>query len=574
MSVITMEHFKYRYPGAGALALDDISLTIEKGEFIGIIGANGAGKSTLSQAIIGLVPQFYKGAYGGSVTVCGLNAEETPVSVLCEKVGLVFQNPFNQLTGAKDTVYGEVAFGMQNLGVEREEMKRRIEETLKLLDIWQYRDRNPFELSGGQMQRVAIASVLVMKPQVIILDEPTSQLDPEGTEEVFRVVDKLSKSGITIIMIEQKIEKLASYCDRLLLLGKGKQVAFDVPEQIFSRNDLAEYGIQAPAFARICRAKGITLPNGAYPVTADSAAQLLQNRNNKDNNDSKETNNNSATSCNLKKEASATASETFGQTVFSVKDLDFHYQESVPIFEQLNLTLGSRPTAIIGQNGAGKTTLVKLLKGLLKPVSGSIFFGNEDISQKTVAMLAGNVGYVFQNPDDQIFKYKVLDEILFGPLNIGMPQAQAKEKALQAMELTGLSGLEEQNPYDLELYQRKMVAIASVLAMDTDVIILDEPTIAQDYPGRKTIGSIIRALTDNGKLVIAILHDMDFVAEYFDRAIIMAHGRILADGNIRYIFSQDSALEEARLQKPYVTQLCSRLGYDQVYLTVEDFLRD
>lgn len=559
MPVITVEHLKYRYPGASALALDDISLSVEKGEFIGILGANGAGKSTLSQALIGLVPQFYKGAYGGSVTVNGRNAETTPVNTLCENVGLVFQNPFNQLSGAKDTVYGEVAFGMQNLGVEREEMKRRIEKTLKLLDIWQYRDRNPFELSGGQMQRVAIASVLVMQPQVMILDEPTSQLDPEGTEEVFRVVDLLSKSGITILMIEQKIEKLAAYCDRLLLLDGGRQIAFDTPERIFSREDLETHGVQAPAFTRICRARGLALPDGTCPVTVESAAPLLKQ------------------ALTLEAQAETATSSVTGAArsaaVFTVKELAFQYGGNAPVFEGLNLTLNGVPTAIIGQNGAGKTTLVKLLKGLLRPVSGQIFYGESDISKKTVAMLAADVGYVFQNPDDQIFKYKVLDEILFGPLNIGMAPEQARQQALTAMELTGLAGLEEQNPYDLELHQRKMVAIASVLAMDTDVIILDEPTIAQDWSGRKSIGKIIQTLTARGKLVLAILHDMDFVAQYFDRAIVMAHGRVLADGEVAEVFRQDDALAQARLQKPYVMQLCSQLGYPQTYLTVEDFLR-
>ena len=225
MPVIAVENLKYRYPNTESLALDGLSFTVEKGEFIGIVGENGAGKSTLSQALIGLVPQFYKGAYGGRVLIEDLPAETTPISELCCKVGLVFQNPFNQLSGAKDNVYEEVAFGMQNLGVPREEMHRRAEEALKLLDIWQYRDRNPFDLSGGQMQRVAIASVLVMNPDILVLDEPTSQLDPQGSEEVFRTVDKLARSGITILMIEQKIEKIAAYCDRILLLHKGRQTS-------------------------------------------------------------------------------------------------------------------------------------------------------------------------------------------------------------------------------------------------------------------------------------------------------------------------------------------------------------
>ena len=262
MAIIEIEHLKYKYPNTDRLVLNDISLSIEKGEFIGIVGKNGAGKSTLSQAIIGLVPQFYHGGYGGHVTVCGLDAAEVSVGELCEHVGLVFQNPFNQLSSARDTVYGEVAYGLQNLGVEREEMKARVEQVLKQLDIWQYRDRNPFDLSGGQMQRVALAGVLVMQPEVIILDEPTSQLDPQGTEEVFRVVDQLTKTGITIIMIEQKIEKMAAYCDRLMLMHEGKMVDFDTPEKIFAREDLEDLGVQAPVFTRVCSQLGWTRPDG------------------------------------------------------------------------------------------------------------------------------------------------------------------------------------------------------------------------------------------------------------------------------------------------------------------------
>ena len=575
MSVITVENLRYRYPHAKELALDGLDFSVEKGEFIGIIGENGAGKSTLSQALMGLVPQFYKGAYGGTVMVDGIEAGRTPVAQLCGHVGLVFQNPFNQLSGAKDNVYEEVAFGMQNLGVPAEEMKNRVEEALKLLDIWQYRDRNPFDLSGGQMQRVAIASVLVMRPDVMILDEPTSQLDPEGSDEVFNAVETLTGSGITILMIEQKIEKLAAYCDRILLLHKGKQIAFDTPQKVFSMPDLNNYGIQAPAFTRICKAEGVTLADGTYPVTVEEAAGVLREKRLE------------APACadggeRAQKVTGTEAAQAGGPAEsagssdeqFCIEKLDFSYLADVPVLKNLNMKLDKRPTAIIGQNGAGKTTLVKLLKGLLKPVSGSIYFHGEDISGKTVAMLAGNVGYVFQNPDDQIFKYNVMDEILFGPLNIGMDAERAKKEAERALKLTGLTGKEKENPYDLELYERKMTAIASVLAMDTDVLILDEPTIAQDWKGRQIIGGIIRSLSECGKLVIAILHDMDFVAENFERVIIMAHGRMLADGTAKEVFAQEEALKKARLQKPYVMQLCEALGYEKSYLTVEELLKD
>lgn len=206
MALIEVTNLKYRYPHTEKLALDGLDFLVEKGSFIGIVGENKAGKSTLCQALVGLVPTMFKGAYGGKIVIDGQEAAKTPVALLCQKVGLIFQNPFNQLSGAKDTVFGEIAFGLQNLGVPREEIVRRVEENLRLLDIEQYRDRNPFDLSGGQTQRVAIASILAMQPEIIVLDEPTSQLDPQGSEEVFRVVDKLSKTGITIIMVEHKME--------------------------------------------------------------------------------------------------------------------------------------------------------------------------------------------------------------------------------------------------------------------------------------------------------------------------------------------------------------------------------
>lgn len=551
MPVIAVENLKYRYPHADALALDGLTFTVEKGEFIGIVGANGAGKSTLSQALIGLVPQFYNGAYGGRVLIDGLPAESTPISELCCKVGLVFQNPFNQLSGAKDNVYEEVAFGMQNLGVPRAEMHRRTENALKLLDIWQFRDRNPFDLSGGQMQRVAIASILVMEPDIIVLDEPTSQLDPQGSEEVFRTVDKLAHSGITILMIEQKIEKIAAYCDRILLLHQGHQIAFDTPQKVFSRPDLEQLGVQAPVFTRICRALGTTLPDGSYPVTVEEAANQLHRT--------------SAL-------PPVSAQQEERPELFEIRNLEFSYRPGTPVLHGINLQLDARPTAIIGQNGAGKTTLVKLLKGLLRPTGPSIWFRGEDISHKTVAALAAQVGYVFQNPDDQIFRYNVLDEVMFGPLNIGMSEEQAREKSRAALALTGLSDQENSNPYDLELNERKMVAIASVLAMDPDVLILDEPTIAQDMMGRRRIADIVRTLSAQGKLVLAILHDMDFVAECFDRVVVMAQGQVVADGSPRQVFADSAALQAARLDPPHVTQLCTRLGYDGVFLTVEEFL--
>ena len=571
MSLIEIRNLKYRYPGTTELALNDISLNIEKGQFVGIAGENGAGKSTLSQALLGLIPQFYKGAYGGSVVVDGLMAKSAPVASVCRKAGLVFQNPFNQLSGAKDTVYDEVGFGLQNLGIEAEEIHARVEEVLRRFGIWEYRDRNPFDLSGGQLQRVAIASVLAMNPDILILDEPTSQLDPAGSEEVFHTVDELTETGITIIMIEQKIEKLAEYCDKIILMHQGKIIDFDTPERIFSRDDLMEYGVMPPVYTEFAKKNDLKLSDGNYPVTKSELLELIRNSDA----DGKGlissfVKNSEADDLNFHavagektgstaEKASDSAFAVSSDMTFTVEDLHFSYVEGNEIFKGLNLKLDRRPTAIIGQNGAGKTTLVRILKGLLKPDSGRLYFRGQDMGAKTVAELAGKVGYVFQNPDDQIFKYSVLDEVMFGPLNLGMTREEAEVKAHEALKTVGLHEVYGKNPYDLELSDRKMVAMASVLAMDTDVIILDEPTIAQDYKGREKIREIINSLASKGKLVIAILHDMDFVSKSFERVIAMAHGEILADGTPDEIFRNHTVLERAALTQPHLVSLMEEL---------------
>ncbi|MBE5991993.1 MAG: ATP-binding cassette domain-containing protein [Paenibacillaceae bacterium] len=556
MAFIEVKGLKYKYPHTSKLVLDGIDFEADKGQFIGIIGENQAGKSTLCQAFAGLVPTMFRGAYGGKVIIDGVEASKVPIAVLCQKVGLVFQNPFNQLSGAKDTVFEEIAFGLQNLGIPREEIGKRVDKALKLLDIIKYKDRNPFDLSGGQIQRVAIASILAMEPEVLVLDEPTSQLDPQGSEDVFLVVEKLAKTGITIIMVEQKMEKLAAYCDKILLLHRGSQVAYDVPERIFSREDLRELGVEPPVYTQVSKALSVYRKEGddlLYPVT------LKQIQNHKDQFPPA-----------LSKTAGDRNPDKQVEDIFTIKDLGFHYIPGAPVISNLTLSLDIRPTAVIGQNGAGKTTLVKLLKGLLKPKAGTVLLEGEDISGRTVAQLAKKVGYVFQNPDDQIFKNQVLEEVMVGPLNIGMTRKEGEQRAREALEMVGLLHAEKENPYDLDLSERKMVAIASVVAMDPKVLILDEPTIAQDARGREVLGQLIRTMTERGKFVLAILHDMDFVAQYFERVIVMAGGTVISDGPGEKIFYEKDTLTKARLEPPHITRLCEILGYEGTFLTTED----
>jgi energy-coupling factor transport system ATP-binding protein len=276
MTKVIAENLKYKYPLSDEMALDNISFQVKKGEFIGIIGANNAGKSTLCQALTGLVPHFYKGAYGGKVFVDGLEVKEHSIAEISLKAGIVFQNPFTQMTGSKMTVYEEIAFGLENLGIAHEEMQKRIDHAMELMDIASLKERNPFDLSGGQMQRLAIASIIAMNPEIIVLDEPTSQLDPEGSEEVFLAVQLLSRQGVTVIMAEHKMEKVAKYCDRVLLLHNGKVIDFDTPGKIFSRDDLIQYGLVPPIFTSVCRELGVKKPGtDEYPVTLEEARAAL-----------------------------------------------------------------------------------------------------------------------------------------------------------------------------------------------------------------------------------------------------------------------------------------------------------
>lgn len=276
MVAVRINHLKYRYPYAKTLALNNISCEIAAGEFIGVIGANGAGKSTLAQALLGLIPNLYHGAYGGSVEVDGCNVKTTSIDTLCRKVGLVFQNPFNQITGAKLTVYEEIAFGLENLGIPQKEMNRRVENIMELLRIDDIRNASPYDLSGGQMQRMVIAGTLVMQPDIIVLDEPTSQLDPQGAKEVFSAAEALKQQGKTIIMVEHKMEKIAQYSDRVMLLSGGSLIDFDTPQSIFSREDIETYGVHPPVYTQVCKKLSLRCTNGLYPTTLHDAVEVLR----------------------------------------------------------------------------------------------------------------------------------------------------------------------------------------------------------------------------------------------------------------------------------------------------------
>jgi energy-coupling factor transport system ATP-binding protein len=255
-----------------------------------------------------------------------------------------------------------------------------------------------------------------------------------------------------------------------------------------------------------------------------------------------------------------------------VEGLRFHYTPDVDVLKGIDLELRPGATAIIGQNGAGKSTLVRLLNGLLKPVSGRVLVDGEDTRESTVATLARKVGLVFQNPADQLFKSKVFEEVTFGPRNLGMSEAKAKERAEDALRELHLLEFAQYNPYDLGLAERKLVTVAGIVAMDTDVVILDEPTIAQDMIGTERLGALVSRMREAGKTVLTITHDMDFVARFFGRVVVMREGMVIADGTGRSVFGQEELLASAGLEPPQITELARALGSDETILTVEEFL--
>src|SRR5699024_9622180 len=274
MSIIDVKHLKYKYPGTDKLILNDISFTVEKGEFIGVIGQNATGKSTLCFSLSGLIPHFFKGGYGGHVTVKDMIVGTSELSDIIKTVGLVFENPFSQMTGSKFTVYEEIGFGLENIGIPRREMRKRIDQSLAIMNLTDLSDRSPFALSGGQMQRVAIASVIAMNPDILVLDEPTSQLDPQSSRNVFEVVEDLSNQGITIIMAEHNMEHIAKFADKVLLLHEWKRIDFDTPENIFSRYDLSQYRVASPVVTSVARQLGIKHKDaGRYPIVIEELSK-------------------------------------------------------------------------------------------------------------------------------------------------------------------------------------------------------------------------------------------------------------------------------------------------------------
>ncbi|MEI6427295.1 MAG: energy-coupling factor transporter ATPase [Pseudanabaena sp. ELA607] len=545
-----LDQVSYVYPNASDFALKDICLEIRKGEFLGIIGPTGAGKTTLCLTLNGIVPQFYGGRFFGYIHISDLDTLSHPVSTLAQKVGAVFEDPESQLITT--SVATEIAFTLENLRVPREEILARIPEALAAVRLDGTEQKNPQELSGGQKQRLAIASALAVKPDLLILDEPTSQLDPIGSREVFATIRELNQRfGITVVMVSHAAEEMAEYADRIALIAEGSIQAVGTPQEIYSQIDLlARYNLRAPQVAQTFYNIDKTgLKIEQIPVTLDAGLQLLEKLIREQTlvkQSSDKLVNYIAANPNPK-----SVSKNQLSPILSTENLQHIYPDGTPALENVSLDIyQGEYVLIIGQNGAGKSTLVKHFLNLLQATSGKVLINNQQIQAFSVSSLAKLIGYVSQNPDQQIFNTTVEAEVAFALKNLGYPKEKIAQQTRQSLEMMGLWQSKNVHPLSLPKGDRSRIIIAAILAMEPQTIIFDEPTTGQDYQGAQAILEVSRQLHQMGKTVIVITHHLYLMADYADRVIVMGKGKILIDAPIREVYHQQDLLESTYLSPP------------------------
>jgi energy-coupling factor transport system ATP-binding protein len=569
LNIIEVRDLHYTYPNAKIPALKGVDLTVNKGEFILLTGPSGCGKTTFCRTLNGLIPHFYNGELEGEVTVNKLNIRDNPTYKLSQHVGLVFQNPDNQIFSL--TVEKDVAFGLENQGVPKKEMVESIDWALKMTGIEHLRERATHELSGGQKQRLAIASILAMKPKILVLDEPTSFLDPLGAEHAFRVLDTLNQEyDITIILIEHRVDLAVRYADRAIIFNDGVVANSGPPEDVFSQEETSLMGVAVPktiVFYKKLKQRGIRLESP--PLSPEMLVKQLEPHIYK--------HSPKAETARTRQYVDEKKTGFQMDPVIEVQDLHFSYPSGVKAVDDISLSIHKGEfIAIMGENGAGKTTLVKHFNGLLRPSKGYIKVDGDDISSMSVAALSRKVGLVFQNPDDQLFSENVEDEIGFALHNFGFSKKVVEKRVEWALNLLDIERYRLSSPFILSGGERKRVALGSVLAWDPEIVVLDEPTIGQDYAQKERLIHFLMQLRTQGKTTIIVTHDVEFVAECKPRIVLMAQGKIIADGPIKKIITNEDALKKASVAPPEITKIFSLLkdrGFPRDILEVDEAIK-
>jgi energy-coupling factor transport system ATP-binding protein len=547
-AIAVLKEVSYQYPRSECYALKDVDLSIRRGEFLAVIGATGAGKTTLCLALNGVVPQFFGGRFFGSIEIEGKDTLEVPTSELAVHVGEVFEDPESQLVAI--SVENEIAFVLENLKIPRKEIAVRISAMLKAVRLTGLEKKHPHELSLGQKQRLAIAAALAARPKLLVLDEPTSQLDPQGVQEIFQLLkDFQTEYGLTVVITGHAAEEMAESADRVVLLSHGQVEAVGSPQEIYSSFDIfKENALRPPQVAEIfqhIRERNIIVD--AIPVRLQDgidAIDALQKR----------------VSVRVP-EVTRRDDEVQDGIVLETEDLHFFYPDGTSALQAVNLSVHKGEyIALLGQNGAGKSTLARHFLNLLQPSSGDVRYEGTSTRGFKVSELAGRIGYVAQNPDHQIFTSSVEEEVSFALKNLGYAESEVFQRTEESLSEMGLAHVRDVHPLSLPKGDRARVVIAAILAMQPEVVIFDEPTTGQDDFGAQAILNVSANLHRQGKTIIVISHHLYLLPEYARRAVVMGKGSILLDTDIRTAFHQVEVLRETYLQPPQAVLLAQEIS--------------
>ncbi len=547
---VDLRAITYTYEGEDAPVLNDITLRVEDGEFVLILGPSGCGKSTLLQLLNGTIPHTLKGALSGEATICGRPLASTKVAAFATEVGMVFQDPDAQIICTR--VRDEVCFGLENLCFPVAEIIERQAEALRAVGLEGFGDRSVFDLSGGQKQRVSIAAVLAVRPRLLVLDEPTANLDPAGMAEVFALLQVLHKAGTTIIMVEHRVDELADRISRVVMMDVGR-ITFDgSPRAAFAQPRVArsEEGLAVPVSAWYPQAAEFALalasrcgvPLEADDVPLDVAEAVALGRRFID----------PAPVLNVG-QSLAEAPER-GPALLRVDHLSFGYDRKRPILGDVSFQLGrGQLVALCGRNGSGKTTLARLVMGINEAPRGAIFLNDRDLSALGPKEIAAEVGYVFQNPDHQFVTDRVWDEIAYGLTVRGYAAEAIRERVEAVLGTVDLARYADRSPFSLSLGERRRLSVATMLVLEPHLLILDEPTIGQDHErAQQLMGLMVRLRERYDTTVLMITHDVRLVAEWADRAMVVSDGRLLFDGEPVEMFADEALLARSGLLTPPV----------------------
>ena len=538
--ILRFDKVSYRYPGMAAWAIHDLDLAIHPDESVLVAGASGSGKSTLCRASIGLVPHFHRGELTGRVLLGGLDTRQHPVYQLFRYASLVFQNPDAQLFN--HTVEAELAYGLESLGLSPSDIEERLTWVEKLLGLESLIRRLPHTLSGGEKQRVALAAVLALRPRILLLDEPFTHLDPEGAEQLRSTLRLIRSEGIAFIIVEHRLHEIITDVDRLIVLHQGEMKIDGSPRQVLS-GDISTYGLNLPPLVRIFRALG-------WEKTPFSVQEALREM------DANHLSPQIVLNFQEQNSIVAGPAPSAYRPVVEAEDLWFHYKDR-PVLCGVDLKLGQGEcVALIGRNGAGKTTLAKHFNGLLRPNRGSLKVFGLDTRKTSASKLARHVGFAWQNPNDQLFRTTVREEVLTGPRVL---QAYDPAWCNRLFERLGLGPLLDRSPFSLSEGQKKRVSFAAALASQPGLIIFDEPTAGQDDPFRRELAELIHELQREGRTVVLVTHDLEFAARHASRWLLLAEGQIIADGPPDTVMANHTAMAKAPLRPTQRFQLIQAL---------------